>query len=135
MARYSKSEIEALKRDLPVEQVIGSFVTLKKNRDHYCCRCPFHEDQRPSLYIYPETNSWYCFGCGAGRKNNGISGDIIGFTMAYRKLHFREAVEKIKFSRPDPEVICSAMKWRPCVSPGREPRSAFCFKSQSARVI
>ena len=33
-------------------------------------RCPFHDDSSPSFYVYPETQSFYCFGCQVG-------GDVI----------------------------------------------------------
>lgn len=30
-------------------------------------RCPFHDDQTPSLHVYEDSErGWYCFGCGRG---------------------------------------------------------------------
>jgi DNA primase len=51
-------------------------------------RCPFHDDQNPSLVVYPETRSFYCFGCGA-------SGDVIDFVRRIGGLGFRAALERL----------------------------------------
>lgn len=32
----------------------------------YRIACPFHDDARPSLLIYPPGGGWYCFACQAG---------------------------------------------------------------------
>lgn len=49
-------------------------------------RCPFHQDKNPSFYIYPETNSFYCFGCNKG-------GNVINFTEIKYGYSFKQAVE------------------------------------------
>ena len=36
---------------------------LQPNRNNMI-KCPFHEDDKPSLQLYPKTNTWHCFGCG-----------------------------------------------------------------------
>lgn len=51
-------------------------------------RCPLHNDRNPSLHIYTETNSWYCFGCTQG-------GDTISFIRALYSVNFPEAVRMI----------------------------------------
>lgn len=52
-------------------------------------KCPLHEDQtHPNFYIYPETNSWYCFaGCGGG--------DSISFFMKLHEVDFITALEEL----------------------------------------
>ncbi|AVM42843.1 CHC2 zinc finger domain-containing protein [Fastidiosipila sanguinis] len=50
--------------------------------------CPDHKDDTPSLYIYDDTNSWYCFACNRG-------GSIIDFYMFVYKVNFTEAVKGI----------------------------------------
>jgi DNA primase len=42
---------------------------LQANRNHML-KCPFHEETEPSLKIYPNTNTFNCFGCKA-------NGDVI----------------------------------------------------------
>ena len=48
--------------------------------------CPFHGEKTPSFNIYTETDSFYCFGCGA-------SGDVISFIMKIENLDYVEAVK------------------------------------------
>lgn len=50
--------------------------------------CPDHKDDTPSLMIYKNTNSWYCFACNRG-------GTIIDFYMFVYKVNFTEAVKGI----------------------------------------
>jgi len=52
-------------------------------------RCVFHEDRTPSLMIYPDSNSFYCFGCGKG-------GNIFNFVMEKENTGFNEALKIIK---------------------------------------
>jgi hypothetical protein len=47
--------------------------------------CPFHEERHPSCTLYPETNSFYCYGCAAG-------GDVIAFTKDLRRESFPETI-------------------------------------------
>ena len=48
--------------------------------------CPFHSEKSPSFTVYPASNSFYCFGCGAG-------GDQISFIMRMEHLDYPDAVE------------------------------------------
>ncbi len=48
-------------------------------------KCPFHDENTPSFAIYPDTNSYYCFGCMK-------SGDVITFVREMEGCSFREAV-------------------------------------------
>ena len=56
-------------------------VEVKHNKAH----CPFHEDDTPSLMVYPKTNSYWCFGCNVG-------GDSIDFIMRHRGLTYKQAI-------------------------------------------
>ncbi|MFH1326470.1 MAG: CHC2 zinc finger domain-containing protein, partial [Candidatus Falkowbacteria bacterium] len=56
-------EIPEIKQRLSINQVLNHYkLTPNKNN---LLHCPFHEDKTPSLQIYPKTNSFHCFGCGA----------------------------------------------------------------------
>ena len=48
--------------------------------------CPFHSERTPSFTVFPNTKSFYCFGCGAG-------GDAITFVMRAENLDYPSAVE------------------------------------------
>ena len=63
-------EITEIKQQLHIETVLNHY-NLKLNKNHQTC-CPFHDDKTPSLRIYPETNTYHCFGCGK-------TGDVIQF--------------------------------------------------------
>lgn len=51
--------------------------------------CPFHSgDRDASLKIYPDTDSWYCFGCGEG-------GDVIDFVARMERCGFADALKRL----------------------------------------
>ncbi len=69
-----------------IEQVIGSYVTLKRAGSNMNGLCPFHNEKTPSFTVFPATKSFYCFGCGAG-------GDVISFIMREENLDYVDALE------------------------------------------
>jgi len=56
--------------------------------DKYTIRCPFHDNKTPSLVVYAETNSFYCYGCSCG-------GNLIHFFMRYKNIGFKEALKDL----------------------------------------
>ena len=50
--------------------------------------CPFHDDHKPSLMLYPGDRGWYCFVC-------GIGGDVVGFVSKLFHLSPHEAAIKL----------------------------------------
>jgi len=96
----SSEKIKAVKESIPIVALIGSFIPLKRTGRIYVGRCPFHDDHNPSFIVYPKTDSFHCFGCGAGKRSNGISGDAIGFVMGYQKINFHEAVKYLQNFSP-----------------------------------
>ena len=104
-------DVEQVKRRNPIVEVIASHgVQLRPNGGRLGGRCPFHEDRSPSLVIYPETRSFYCFGCGAG-------GDVIDFVRRAEGLGFREAVELLADGNGRPIQPATAPK--PAAKPRR----------------
>ena len=69
-----------------IEQVIGSYVTLKRAGSNLNGLCPFHNEKSPSFTVFPATKSFYCFGCGVG-------GDVISFIMREENLDYVDALE------------------------------------------
>ena len=82
----SKEIIDEIVFRNDIEQVIGSYVTLKRAGSNLNGLCPFHNEKTPSFTVFPGTKSFYCFGCGAG-------GDVITFIMRTENLDYKEALE------------------------------------------
>ena len=72
MGRLPESFLDALRSGNDIVNVMSSYVEIKRAGRDYVCSCPFHSERTPSCHIYTETQSFYCFGCGAG-------GDVINF--------------------------------------------------------
>ena len=77
--------IEDIKFRNNIETVISSYMNLKRAGSNYNGLCPFHSEKTPSFTVFPATQSFYCFGCGAG-------GDAITFTMRMENLDYVSAV-------------------------------------------
>ncbi len=69
-----------------IEEVISSYVTLKRAGSNFGGLCPFHSEKTPSFTVFPATKSFYCFGCGVG-------GDVITFIMKAENLDYQDALE------------------------------------------
>ena len=78
--------IEEIKARNPVEDVISSYVTLKRAGSNMNGLCPFHSEKTPSFTVFLGSSSFYCFGCGAG-------GDAISFIMRAENLDYPGALE------------------------------------------
>ncbi|MEP6681159.1 MAG: DNA primase [Chloroflexota bacterium] len=77
-----------IKSKLPVIEVIGETVVLKRAGSAYKGLCPFHGEKTPSFVVTPDRETWHCFGCGLG-------GDIFTFLMQRDGLDFREALTRL----------------------------------------
>ena len=69
-----------------VEDIIGSYVTLKRAGSNLVGLCPFHSEKTPSFTVFPASESFHCFGCGVG-------GDVISFVMRAENLDYVSAIE------------------------------------------
>jgi len=92
---FSRQFLISLKKSIPLETLIGQYIELKKHGDHFIGLCPFHDDCNPSFTVFPNTQSFYCFGCHAGSKQVTQSSDHIAFLMSYFKLSFPQAVVRL----------------------------------------
>ncbi len=84
--RRSMSVIDEVKERLDIVEVISQYVPLKKSGRNYKGLCPFHSEKTPSFVVFPENQSWHCFGaCSTG-------GDVFSFIMKRENLDFGEAL-------------------------------------------
>ena len=84
----SQEEIETAKMH-PIVELARSRLDLKQSGKNFVALCPFHKERTPSFYLYPETNSFYCYGCCKG-------GDNLTLTMALYGISFKEAVSMLQ---------------------------------------
>ena len=78
--------LQELKYKTDIEEVISSYISLKKRGSTSVGLCPFHNEKTPSFTVYNDTQSFYCFGCGAG-------GDAVGFIRKIENLDYIDAIK------------------------------------------
>lgn len=80
--------IQEVVRRNDIEEVIGQYVQLRRRGRTLSGLCPFHNEKTPSFVVYPDTQSFYCFGCGA-------AGDVISFVRKYNNLGYVESIKQL----------------------------------------
>ena len=90
--------IEELTRRTDIVELVGSYVQLKRKGRLYGGLCPFHSEKTPSFYVYPDTQSFYCFGCQA-------AGDAISFVKKINNISSGEAIKMLasRAGMPEPQ--------------------------------
>src|SRR5436189_190009 len=81
----SSGIVADIKSRLPIVELVGETVALKRAGSAYKGLCPFHTEKTPSFIVTPDRESWHCFGCGKG-------GDAFPFLMERDGVDFREAL-------------------------------------------
>jgi DNA primase len=77
---------DEVKDRIDIVEFISNYVPLQKAGRNYKGLCPFHADTTPSFVVFPDGQSWHCFGaCGTG-------GDVFTFLMKKENLDFSEAL-------------------------------------------
>lgn len=84
--KYPREWIDSVRERSDIVELIGSYVTLRRVGSNYTGLCPFHSERTPSFTVFPDTQSFFCFGCEAG-------GDAFTFVMRSENLEYPEAVE------------------------------------------
>lgn len=80
------SVIDEVKQKTDIVELISGYVKLQKSGRNYKALCPFHSEKTPSFFIFPEQQTWHCFGaCGTG-------GDVYSFVMKKEGMDFGQAL-------------------------------------------
>ena len=83
------STVDEIKSRLDILDVVSQYVQLQKSGRSYKAACPFHTERTPSFYVFPERQSWRCFGaCASG-------GDLFSFLMRIENLEFSDALKRL----------------------------------------
>ena len=78
--------INEVKQRTDIVEVISDYVPLQKSGRNFKGLCPFHNEKHPSFFVFPEQQTWHCFGaCGTG-------GDIFAFLMQKEGIDFGQAL-------------------------------------------
>lgn len=83
---YSDDIIEEVRSRNDVVDVIGGYVSLKKQGNSYSACCPFHHEKTPSFHVSRDKQLYHCFGCGA-------SGNVFTFIREYENMSFVESMK------------------------------------------
>lgn len=94
MPRIPDDEVSRIKQDVSLLALVKrqGYEVVKQGKDH-AVKCPFHNDDTPSLIISPKTNLFHCFGCGA-------AGSVVDWVMKTQAVSFRHAVEILRDDIP-----------------------------------
>ncbi len=83
------TQIDDVKSRLDIVELIGGYVNLQRSGSSLKANCPFHQERTPSFYVFPDRQSWRCFGaCAEG-------GDAFSFVMKADRVDFREALHRL----------------------------------------
>ncbi len=98
-----------LRNRADIESTISSYVNLKRAGRISKGLCPFHGEKTASFTVYPDTQSYYCFGCGNG-------GDVITFIKNIENLDYIDAVrflaDRVGLDVPDENNYDNTMNKR-----------------------
>lgn len=79
---------EQVRQAIDIVDLVGSYLELRRQGRNYVARCPWHDDNKPSLNVNPERQTWKCWVCNDG-------GDIFSFVMKKESVDFKEALKML----------------------------------------
>ena len=83
------TQIDDVKSRLDIVELISGYVNLQRSGSSLKANCPFHQERTPSFFVFPDRQSWRCFGsCAEG-------GDAFSFVMKAERVEFRDALQTL----------------------------------------
>src|ERR1700754_4706502 len=86
--RFTDQFLEDLRARLPVSEVVGKRVKLKRAGREWKGLSPFQQEKTPSFFVNDQKQAWFDF-------SSGMNGNIFDFVMKTEGVGFPEAVERI----------------------------------------
>jgi len=88
MVQFSDHFLDEVRARVPLVDLIGRRVKLRRQGREHGGLCPFHNEKTPSFTVSEDKGFFHCFGCGA-------HGSVFDFVMRTEGLSFPEAVERL----------------------------------------
>src|ERR1700761_4022166 len=85
---FTPQFLEELRARLPVSEVVGRRVKLKKSGREWRGLSPFQQEKTPSFFVNDQKQAWFDF-------SSGKNGNIFDFLMLTEGMSFPEAVERL----------------------------------------
>ena len=86
MAFLEDSEIEAIRSNANIIDIISDYLPLTQKGKNFFGVCPFHDDHSPSMSVSSEKQIYKCFSCGA-------AGNVFTFVQNYENTTFIDSVK------------------------------------------
>jgi DNA primase len=81
--------VDDIKSRQDILEVVSRYLALQRSGSSYKASCPFHQEKTPSFYVFPDRQSWRCFGaCATG-------GDMFSFVMRAENIDFPQALKRL----------------------------------------
>ncbi len=81
-----EDQVRLIKSRIDLVQLMGEYTPLRKAGANFTGCCAFHQERTPSMYVYPDQQTYHCFGCGA-------HGDAIALLREKERVDFADAIE------------------------------------------
>ena len=83
------SVTDDIKSRVDILDLVSNYAALQRSGRSYKANCPFHNERTPSFHVFPDRQTWRCFGaCASG-------GDVFSFLMRVENLEFGEALRRL----------------------------------------
>lgn len=81
--------VDDIKSRLDLPEIVSGYAPLQRAGRNFKANCPFHQERTPSFYVYPDRQTWHCFGACA------VGGDVFSFVMKAENLEFAAALQRL----------------------------------------